>query len=73
MLDYSVSHYLGSYWKDTPLYAEKLVPLLDYVLSNNYVFNEKMSQAFYELTDKYQNTAELPLENMKVILTILSQ
>ena len=65
MLDYSVSHYLGSYWKDTPLYAEKLVPLVDYVLSNNYVFNEKMSQAFYELTDKYQNTAELPLENMK--------
>lgn len=65
MLDYSVSHYLGSYWKDTPLYAEKIVPLLDYCLSNNYMFNTKMSQAFYELTDKYQHTSELPVENMK--------
>ena len=65
MLDYSVSHYLGSYWRTTPLYVEKIVPLLDYCLSNNFTFSNKMSQAFYELIDKYQNTANLPLENMK--------
>lgn len=69
MLDYSVSHYLGSYWRTTPLYVEKIVPLLDYCLSNNYTFNTKMSQAFYELIDKYQNTANLPVENMKAFIT----
>lgn len=65
MLEQSVAHYLGNYWRDTPLYAEKIVPLLDYCLSNNYAISDKMSKAFYELIDKYQNTTELPLENMK--------
>lgn len=65
MLDYSVSHFLGDYWKSTPLYAEKIVPLLDYCLSNNYVFSEKMSQAFYIILDKYKNTSELPVEYLK--------
>ena len=65
VLGYSTSHFLGDYWKNVPLYAEKLVPLLDYCLSNNYTFSDQMSQAFYELIDKYQNTAELPIENIK--------
>ena len=65
VVGYSTSHFLGDYWKNVPLYAEKIVPLLDYCLSNNYVFSDQMSQAFYELIDKYQNTAELPIENIK--------
>ena len=65
VLGYSTSHFLGDYWKNVSLYAEKIVPLLDYCLSNNYVFSDQMSQAFYELIDKYQNTAELPIENIK--------
>lgn len=65
MLERPVSHYLGSYWRSTPLYAEKIVPLLDYCLSNNYVFTDKMSSAFYELINKYQDTAQLPVENLR--------
>jgi len=64
MLGYSVSKYLGK-WSNTPLYGEKLIPLLDYMLNNDNVDSSKMSSAFYELTDKYQNTSELPLENIK--------
>lgn len=65
MLDYSVSYFLGDYWSNTPLYAEKLIPLLDYTLSNNFAEDSKMSSAFYELINKYQNTADLPIENIK--------
>ena len=65
MLEQPVSHYLGSYWRNTPLYAEKIVPLLDYCLSNNYIFTEKMSGAFDELINKYQDTTQLPVENLK--------
>lgn len=65
MLEQPVSKYLGSYWRNTPLYAEKIVPLLDYCLSGNYVFTNKMSDAFYELINKYQDTTQLPIENIR--------
>ena len=65
MLGYSVSYFLSQYWRNVPLYAEKLIPLLDTCLSNNFVYSDKVSGAFYELINKYQNTAELPLENLK--------
>lgn len=65
MLDYSTSYFLSKYWSEVPLYAEKIVPLLDYILSNNFAENDKMAGAFYELINKYQNTAELPMENIR--------
>ena len=65
MLGYSVSYFLSQYWRNVPLYAEKIIPLLDTCLSNNFVYSDKVSGAFYELINKYQNTAELPLENLK--------
>lgn len=65
MLDRSVSYFLSQYWRNTPLYAEKIIPLLDTCLSNNFVLSDKVADAFYELANKYQNTAELPLENLK--------
>ena len=65
MLDYSTSYFLSDYWANVPLYAEKIIPLLDYILSNNFSETEKLAGAFYELIDKYQNTAELPIENIK--------
>ena len=65
MLDRSVSYFLSQYWRNTPLYAEKIIPLLDTCLSSNFILSEKVADAFYELTNKYQNTAELPLEILK--------
>lgn len=65
MLGYSVSYFLSQYWRNVPLYAEKLIPLLDTVLSGNFVFSDKVAGAFYELINKYQNTDLLPLENLK--------
>jgi len=65
VLGHSVSYFLSQYWRNTPLYAEKLIPLLDTCLSNNFVYSDKVSGAFYELINKYQNTSELPLENLK--------
>lgn len=65
MLDRSVSYFLSDYWRNTPLYAEKLIPLLDTCLSSNFVLSDKVANAFYELINKYQNTADLPLENLK--------
>lgn len=65
MLDRSVSYFLSNQWSNTPLYAEKIIPLLDTCLSNNFVLSDKVADAFYELTNKYQNTADLPLENLK--------
>lgn len=65
MLDRSVSYFLSNYWRNTPLYAEKIIPLLDTCLSNNFVLSDKIAGAFYELINKYQNTADLPLESLK--------
>ena len=68
MLGYSTSYFLGKEWRDTPLYAQKIIPLLDYLLSNNFVYNDKLSGAFYELINKYQNTAELPVNSIKELV-----
>lgn len=65
MLGNSVSYFLSNYWRNAPLYAEKLIPLLDTCLSSNYSMSDKVAKAFYELINKYQNTAELPLQNLK--------
>lgn len=65
MLDRSVSYFLSNYWRNTPLYAEKIIPLLDTCLSNNYTLSDKVSSAFYELINKYQNTADLPTSILK--------
>lgn len=68
ILDYSTSYFLGREWSNTPLYAQKIVPLLDYILSNNFVYSNKLSGAFYELINKYQNTSELPLASLKELV-----
>lgn len=68
MFDQSVSYYLSEYWANTPLYAEKIIPLLDYVLTNNFEESSKLSQAFYEIINKYTNTADLPTESLKELI-----
>lgn len=64
MLGYSVAQYLSRFQISTPLWGEKLIPLLDYTFSNNYVNRGEMSEAFYQIVNKYTNTTELPLESL---------
>jgi hypothetical protein len=66
MLGYSVSYFLPEYWAEkSSLYSEKLIPVIDYLLNGDNVHSDKLSEAHYELIDKYQNTANLPSENIK--------
>ena len=55
ILGYSSSYFLPQYWANTPLYGEKLLPLIDYILSNDYEYSESLAQAFYNIENKYKN------------------
>ena len=65
MLGKSVSYYLSRFWATTPLYREKIIPLLDNALSVNYVYTDKLASAFNHIIDKYQNTSELPMDELR--------
>ena len=65
MLGYSVAQYLSRFQISSPLWGQKLIPLLDYTFSNNYVDNSELSSAFYQIVNKYTNTTELPLESLQ--------
>ena len=68
MLGKSVSYYLSKFWATTPLYREKIVPLLDNALSVNYVYTDKFASAFNHIVDKYQNTSELPIDELRELV-----
>lgn len=68
ILGYSASYFLPQYWVNTPLYGEKILPLLDYVLSTDYEKTELLASAFYNIESKYKNTADLPIEYIEAIV-----
>lgn len=68
MLDYSVSYFLGDYWSHTPLYSEKIIPLLDYLLNNGYEHSNQLASCYFELINKYQNPQDLPVENIRELI-----
>lgn len=68
ILGYSASYFLPEYWSNTPFYGEKLIPLLDYMLSNEYEYSDKLAQAFYNIENKYKNQADLPIEQVEAII-----
>ena len=68
ILGYSASYFLPQYWVNTPLYGEKIIPLLDYVLSTDYEKTELLASAFYNIESKYRNTADLPIECIEAII-----
>ena len=68
ILGYSTSYFLPQYWVNTPLYGEKILPLLDYVLSTDYEKTEFLASAFYNIESKYKNTADLPIECIEDII-----
>lgn len=68
ILGYSAAYFLPQYWVNTPLYGEKLIPLLDYILSTDYVHTDKLATAFYDIESKYKNTADLPMDKIEAII-----
>lgn len=68
ILGYSAAYFLPEYWSNTPFYGEKIIPLLDYVLSTDFEQADKLANAFYMMENKYKNTADLPLDAIKEII-----
>lgn len=69
ILGYSASYFLPEYWASTPFYGEKIIPLIDYILSTDFEQADKLATAFYAMTDKYKNTSNLPIDFIKEIIT----
>ena len=68
ILGYSSAYFLSQYEANTPLYGEKIVPLLDYVLSTDYANTELLATSFYAIQDKYKNSADLPLDRIEALI-----
>ena len=68
ILGYSSAYFLPQYWASTPLYGEKLIPLLDYILSVDYEHTDKLATAFYNIESKYKNTQDLPIGQIEAII-----
>lgn len=68
ILGYSASYFLPQYWVNTPLYGEKIIPLLDYILSTDYEKTEQLASAFYNIESKYRNTQDLPIDQIQAII-----
>lgn len=68
ILGYSSAYFLSQYWANTPLYGEKIIPLLDYILSTDYQYTDKLASAFYDIESKYKNTADLPIDKIEAII-----
>ena len=68
ILGYSASYFLPEYWSETPLYGEKIIPLLDYILSTDFAQADKLANAFYTMENKYRNTADLPISAIEAII-----
>lgn len=68
ILGYSSAYFLPQYWANTPLYGEKIIPLLDYVLSTDYANADSIATAFYDIESKYTNTADLPVNVIEAII-----
>lgn len=65
MLGHSVSYYLPKYWATTPLYSEKIIPLLDHMLSVGSPDADKLALAYYDIWNKYTNPEDMTDESIK--------
>lgn len=69
ILGYSTAYFLPQYWVNTPLYGEKIIPLLDYILSTDYENTDMLATAFYNIESKYTNSSDLPIEAIEEIIS----
>ena len=68
ILGYSSAYFFPEHWGSTPLYGEKIIPLIDYILSADFAQADKLANAFYMMENKYKNTGDLPLDAIKEII-----
>ena len=68
MLGHSVSYYLPREWAKTPLYAEKIIPLLDHMLSVDSPYADKLAYAFYDIWNKYTAPEEMTEESIRAYI-----
>ena len=68
MLGHSVSYYLPKYWAQTPLYAEKIIPLLDHLLSVDSPYADKLALAYYDIINKFTDPEDLTEESAKALI-----
>lgn len=68
MLRHSVSYYLPSFWATTPLYSEKIIPLLDTYLSVASPQADKLALAYYDIWNKYSKPEEMTDESIKAFI-----
>ena len=68
MLGHSVSYYLPKVWAQTPLYAEKIIPLLDHLLSVESPYADKLALAYYDIYNKYVNPEDMTPESIKSLI-----
>lgn len=68
MLGHSVSYYLPKYWAQTPLYAEKIIPLLDHLLSVESPYADKLAFAYYDIWNKYTSPEEMTSESIRALI-----
>lgn len=65
MLGHSVQYYLPHFWATTPLYAEKLIPLLDSILSVDSPHADKLALAYYDIWNKMSSPENMTEESIK--------
>lgn len=68
MLGHSVSYYLPREWAKTPLYAEKIIPLLDHMLSVDSPYADKLAYAYYDIWNKYTAPEEMTEESIRAYI-----
>lgn len=68
MLGHSVSYYLPRTWAQTPLYAEKIIPLLDHMLSVESPYADKLALAYYDIWNKYTAPEEMTSESIRAYI-----
>ena len=68
MLGHSVSYYLPKYWAQTPLYAEKLIPLLDHMLSVESPYADKLALAYFDIINKYTSPEDMTPDSIRSLI-----
>lgn len=59
MLGHSAAYYLPAYWATAPFYSEKIIPLLDHLLSVESPAADKLALAYYDIWNKYVAPEEM--------------
>lgn len=65
MLGHSVSYYLPKAWAMAPLYSEKIIPLLDHLLSVEAPNADKLALAYYDIWNKYTNPEDMTDDSIR--------